>query len=112
MAIPYTQIRMYMPEGTFSVDFYLEPEDERYLEKFLANFENARKAMQGKAAFRATPFYFTRCSNCQCTILTNRDRGYRIVCQRCKHEGTTSPLADPRLKPLLDGVEAAIAKLR
>ena len=92
---PHLQVRIYVPESAFSVDYYWPAaidESPDFLPRFSRVLANARVNMKGQAEFRTTPpLYFTRCPGCSMWILTNRDPGAKIECQNCKQAFATEP---------------------
>lgn len=94
-----------MPEGTFSVDFYGDTGEKTYVRTFFNMLKTAVSQLEeAKVTLRPEPFYFTRCTNCECVILTNREAGKEIACHECKHEDRTRELRDSELQPTLERV--------
>lgn len=103
---PHVQIKMYVPEYTYSVDFYwdLGPSNMgSYLNEFSRCLKKVETELAGKANLRTTPpFYFLRCPGCRSQILTNRDPGSSLSCQRCSHSFEVEPFAeDPLARALM-----------
>lgn len=97
MDAPHLQFRLYADNRTYSVDYYDNVEDTQYADYFHEHFLQLIRKLEydfgpnNQKELRATPFYFTQCTHCQVIILTNREVGYKLDCQRCQQRHQTTP---------------------
>ena len=87
MKTSHTQARLYMGEGTYSLDFYFDVQDPRYMFQATKAIEDYDKEIQAggmQLQLQDIPFYFTQCPHCKVEILTNRVVGKGITCQQCE----------------------------
>jgi hypothetical protein len=68
-------VKLYMPEGSFSLDFFsdldLDNPDSitKYLQRFFGSVQQAQQQLSSVARFRTVPpFYFTLCPRCKIYI--------------------------------------------
>jgi tetratricopeptide (TPR) repeat protein len=108
--LPFLNIRFYGFHD-FTLDFYQTPTAPNFVEMFVAEWRRANRDPRisvGGAMLRGAPFYFTICPNCGVHVLTNRDRGYRIVCRMCNNEWHTEPLQGGALDDIIKQVSEVL----
>jgi serine/threonine protein kinase len=108
---PFLNFRFYAQDGTFSIDFYDDPESAGFIDRFTEAWRRStRDPRLGHSRLRTTPLYFTTCPKCSQHVLTNRDRGKRLNCRRCDESHETSAMKSANLLALLSKVTDAIGK--
>jgi tetratricopeptide (TPR) repeat protein len=110
--LPFFTVRFYMPENTFSCDFYDDLDSPAYVEHFLESWNRFRRdpAVSLHAEPRPTPLYFHVCPNCRVSILTNRDTGAGLQCRQCGFKSPCKSSANAKTDELLDRVNKAVGK--
>jgi tetratricopeptide (TPR) repeat protein len=109
---PFFTIRFYLPENTFSCDFYDDIDSPAYVEHFLESWNRFRRdpAMSHGAEPRPTPFYFHVCPSCCVSILTNRDAGAGLQCGQCNHKSSCISSVNAKTDELLERVNKGAGK--
>jgi tetratricopeptide (TPR) repeat protein len=94
----HLQSRFYADGRSYSLDFYFDVSNPQYIDHFrnaVVQFKREleyKSALNGYKELRPVPFYFTQCPNCREIILTNREEGFKLDCQRCEQRHYTQHL--------------------
>jgi tetratricopeptide (TPR) repeat protein len=114
MKTPFVNTRIYFDDSTFSIDFYEDYKKKNYVERFLEGITSVTRSFEtegmGQIRLRPTIFYFTRCSKCGFSILTNRDDGYKMDCKNCDYKGVTHPIYGADFNSLLFEIHRALGR--
>jgi tetratricopeptide (TPR) repeat protein len=112
--IPFFNVRFYVPENRYSVDYYGMLDSPEFVDEFLQSWNLFKRdhAISNNAEARETPFYFSQCPNCSVVMLTNRDAGSVMACRQCDTKATTRSIETDRTRELIQLIEARLGKTR
>lgn len=112
--IPFFNVRFYMPENRYSVDYYGVLDSPDFVDEFLQSWNLFKRdhAISSSAEARETPFYFSGCATCSVVMLTNRDAGAVMTCRQCDARAPTRSIETNRTRELMQLIEARLGKTR
>lgn len=109
----YLNTKVYIPENTFSHDFYKLTDRPGYAEACIASIRQFAAHSTGSELFvqaeaRVRPYAFWRCQACSFAILTNRDPGESLLCRMCDAKHPVVFTEEPNLDVLAKEVNASL----